>query len=476
MPTQNPFEQFLDLYANACARFVEDVLGMDGNDALHTIDDDQRALMDAVSRGERRISVRSGHGVGKTTVLAWIIVWHIVCKFPQKTVSTAPTSGQLFDALAAETVTWMKKLPPDLFKLFEIKTDSISLISAPEESFIAFKTSRPETPEALAGVHSPGWVLLIGDEASGIPEAVYEAASGSMSGHNACTILAGNPVRTSGLFFDTHNKLKDMWFTMHISCVGHPRISPDFIEDMRRRYGEDSNAFRVRVLGEFPKAEDDRVIPYELLQMALMRDVQANSARPVWGVDVAGAGQDKSALAKRKGNVLQERVRTWAGLDTMQLVGQIKIEWDMARDSERPEGIYVDAIGLGAGVASRLQEMGLPAFAVNVSELPALRPLYRNLKAELWFLGREWFSMRDCNLSGDTDLAEELGAVGYKAAESSGKIVIESKDQLRKRMPSPDRADAFILTFAAPASTALYGNKASKSWNTPLKREIKGIV
>lgn len=448
-----------------------------GPDSMHTIDPEQREVLDAVSRGERRISIRSGHGVGKTTVLAWLIVWTLCVKFPQKTVCTAPTSGQLFDALAAETATWIKKLPPSLQQLFEIKTDEITLVAAPEESFVAFKTSRPETPEALAGIHSPGFVLLIADEASGIAESVFEAASGSMSGANACTILAGNPVRTSGLFFDTHTLLKHMWRTIVISCVGHRRISPDFIEDMKQRYGEDSNAYRVRVLGEFPKADADAVIPYDLMEASLKRDVRPMLVRAVWGVDVAGGGKDRATLAKRRGNVLIEKVREWKDLETMQLVGRIKEQWDMTSPSERPEEILVDSIGLGAGVAERLREINLPARGINVSESPSMKERFTNLKTELWWACREWFVSRDCNLADDTELGRELTVVWFAPPTSQGKTRVEAKDETKKRLKrSPDLADAFVLTFASNAVSAMFGDQNTMNWKTPLKREIKGIV
>jgi hypothetical protein len=128
----------------------------------------------------KSLSIRSGHGTGKTTTLAIITVHHALTKFLQAVVATAPTSSQLFDALAAQTKSWFKKLPAPLQEMFEIKSESITHKLAPEDSFVSFRTSRPEMPEALAGVHSDH-VLLIGDEASGIPEAVYVAASGSMS-------------------------------------------------------------------------------------------------------------------------------------------------------------------------------------------------------------------------------------------------------------------------------------------------------
>lgn len=466
--TANPFVEFQERYKDDWVLLAQEVLGFEP-------DAHQAAILRAINRGDRRISIRSGHGTGKTTTLAIATVAHALTRFPQATVATAPTSSQLFDALAAQTKAWFKKLPGPLQELFDIKSESITLRAAPEESFVSFRTSRPEMPEALAGVHSEN-VLLIGDEASGIPEAVYIAAAGSMSGHNACTVLAGNPVRTAGLFFDTHHDLAHLWTTFHLSCIGNPRISDDFLMDMEARYGLDTNDYRVRVLGEFPRGEADTVIPYELIQLSLDRDVQPTPVRPVWGVDCARFGSDRSALAKRAGNVVQGKVQVWKGLETMELTGRIKAEWDNTPALDRPEAICVDAIGLGAGVADRLMELGLPARAISVSEAPPLGGNYLNLKAELWFQCKQWFTERACSLGGDKELAAELSwpRFGYT---SSGKIKVEGKAEMKKRTKkSPDMADAFVLTFAAPAVSALYGSANSTSWKEPLKREIRCLV
>jgi phage terminase large subunit len=468
---ENPFVEFIARYRDDPVAMVREVLGAEP-------DEHQQAIMVAVARGDRRISIRSGHRVGKTTTLAWLTVWHALTRFRQKTICTSATSTQLFEALASETKSCFKRLPATLQELFEVQVDQIRLRSAPDDSFVSYVVSKAETPEALAGKHSD-YVLIICDEASGIPEPVFEAAVGSMAAHNACTILAGNPIRTSGLFFDTHMTPEVMakWTTFHISSIGNPRITPDFFEDVESRYGLDSNQYRVRVLGEFPKSEDDVVIPYELLQAALHRDVKATQVRPIWGVDVAYKGADRSSLAKRRGNTLIEKVKAWKDLDTMQLCGVIHNEWKDTPASERPEDICIDSIGFGAGVVDRLREMGLPARGINVAESPALKARFANLKAELWFLAREWFETRDCNIKGDQNLAAELGAVHYKPPSSSGKVALESKDDTKKHTKhSPDLADAFVLTFAGTASSALHGGKLTSSWNQPLKRHIAGIV
>lgn len=464
-----------NVYADWIARyfadpvlFVREVYGVEP-------DDWQIQVMTWVAQDVRRISVVSGHGVGKTTVLAWLIVWWVLTRYPQRCICTAPTSTQLFAALANEAFAWIGKLPDELKKLLTVKMESIELTADPHDSFVEFRTSRPDQPEALAGVHST-YVLLIGDEASGIPEQVFEAASGSMSAENAIMILAGNGVRSSGLFYETHHRLRGSWKTLRVNAEESPRVSRAFVAEMKETYGEDTNAYRVRVLGLFPKAESDTVIPYELMQPALAREVTAIGVKPIWGLDCARFGDARSTLAKRKGNVLQEKMKIWRGLDTMELAGRVLDEWTHTQLEDRPEEICVDAIGLGAGVADRLRELNLPARAVNVSESPALKDRFGNLRAELWWTAREWFEVRDVNICGDEKLGAELVAVKYRYT-SNGKIQVEGKDEMKKRgVKSPDIADGFVLTFAGTAITASSGTAGSMSWRQALKRGIKGIV
>jgi hypothetical protein len=432
----------------------------------------------AIARGERRIAIRSGHGVGKTTTLAWAIVWWICTRFPQKTVCTAPTQDQLFDALAAETKTWLAKLPAALRERFEILAESIFLKPTPEMpqahemSFVSFRTSRPDKPEAMAGIHAEN-VLLIGDEASGIPEEVYEAAVGSMSGESAVTLLAGNPTRGNGYFYDCFHDNSAYWFKVLISCVGHPRITKDFIDQVRNTYGENSNAFRVRVLGEFPLADDDTIIPAHLIEAALDRPgIIPSNVKEIWGLDVARFGSDSSALARRKGNVLLS-VEEKRGYDTMQLTGWVVSQYNALKPQDQPSEILVDVIGIGAGVVDRLRELGLPVRGINVSETPTIfDERYLNHRAELWFKGREWFESKDCSLRGDKDTAKELKMQTY-GYSSNGKIKATPKSELPH---SPNRADAFLLTLDGESVSALGGKSWRSNWKKPLGRTIKGLV
>lgn len=464
----NAFVEWIRRYQGDPVLFAREVLGVE-------LDDWQAEMVRAVASGERRVSVRSGHGVGKSTGVAIVCIWYLLTRYPVKIVITAPTSAQLFDALFAEIKRWVNQLPENVQAILNVKADRIEIAAAPETGFISARTSRAESPEALQGIHADH-VLLIADEASGVPEAVFEAASGSMSGDEACTILLGNPTRSSGFFFDTHNRLKDQWWTRRVSCVDSPRVSDAYVEEMKLRYGEDSNAYRVRVLGEFPLSDDDTVIPMHLIEAAMARDlVEDDRAPAIWALDVARFGSDRSVLAKRRGQVITE-IRKWAGLDLMQLTGAIVGEYNGTSMHLRPVEILVDSIGLGSGVVDRLRELKLPCRGINVSESPSMKGTYVNLRAELWFATKAWLEQRGCKLLRDEDLMAELAAPRFKFS-SSGKLQIESKDDLKKRgLRSPDIADAVVMTMAADAATALYGVSSSGNWNKPLKRNLKGVA
>lgn len=466
----NPFLEFGARYKDDWPGLVRNVLKMEP-------DPWQAEMLEAVQRGERRISIRSGHGVGKSAFLAWVCVCAITTEPVVKIVITAPSGPQLWDALYAEIKQWVTMLPDALRDCFEVKSDRIEHRGAPEFVFISARTSRAENPEAMQGVHADqGRVILIADEASGIAEPVFEAAAGSMSGHNCTTILTGNPTRSQGFFFDTHTRLASMWLTRHISCLDSPRVAPDFVEDIKQRYGEESNAYRVRVLGEFPRADDDTLISIDLVESAFYRDIVMDPIwAKVWGLDVARFGDDASCLVKRWGRVVPEKPIVWKKLDTMQLVGRVKHEYDAALVSDRPLEILVDVIGLGAGVLDRLREIGLPARGVNVGESPSMGDSFINLRAELWNKGKQWLEARNSKLFHDPQFLE-LTLPRYDFL-SNGKMRIESKEDMKKRkIQSPNVADAFLLTFASDAITASGSGGYTSNWAKPMKRNIKGVV
>jgi len=145
--TTNFMEEFTAAYYDDPARFVREMLGAEPFDY-------QEEFLQALAKNERKMSVKSGHGTGKSTTASWAMLWFLLLRYPVKVVVTAPTSSQLFDAMFAELKRWINELPKELQALLNVKSDRVELVSAPAEAFVSCRTARAETPEALAGVHS----------------------------------------------------------------------------------------------------------------------------------------------------------------------------------------------------------------------------------------------------------------------------------------------------------------------------------
>lgn len=411
-----------------------------------------------------RISIRSGHGVGKGAFISFLTLWALLTHNDVKVPIAANSQNQLRDNNWPEIAKWRKLLPEPLRDRVVVQSEKIFIKSDPESAFAVRRTATKENSEALQGLRGAFSLYLI-DEASGIPDIVFEVAQGALSSPGAKALLFSNPTRTSGFFFDTHHKLRHRWKCFHVNSEDVPRAR-GHIEDMIESYGKGSNRYRVRVLGEFPTKDDETVIPLELVLAAQRRkELEDLPIYPVWGVDVARFGDDSCALAKRRGNKLMEPIKEWRDTDTMQTAGIIMKEYQSTPPDDRPHEILVDVIGLGAGVVDRLDELGLPVRGVNVGESPAADGQYMRLRDELWFSGREWFFARDCYFD-DEKTASELVNPTYDF-HSNGRIVVESKKDMKKRgVPSPNRADAFLLTFATGMEVRVkrptrWGNKGA---------------
>lgn len=417
------------------------------------------------------VAIRSGHGVGKSALMAWITLWWLLTRFPAKVACTAPTAHQLQDVLWGEIAKWYRQLDPWLQGQLEVKSERVERKEGPAESFAVARTARKEQPEAFQGFHSENMLFLV-DEASGVEDIIFEVGEGAMSTAGAKTLMAGNPTRPSGYFYDAFHKMRAHWLPIKVGCNESSRVSPAYIEKMATQYGADSNIYRVRVLGEFPTSEDDSVIPLHLCEAAKVRLVKPSEMfRPIWGVDVARFGDDRTSLAKRQSNVQLEPVKSWRGKDTMQTSGLVKKEWDMTDPIDRPSEICIDVIGLGAGVVDRLLEMGLPARGINVAESATVDERYLRLRDELWFMGRQWLVGANVKLCDDDALIAELTGPRYDIT-SAGKIKVESKDDMKARgLDSPDLADAWLLTFAG--AETLYEPDALDRY-MPKRRESQG--
>jgi hypothetical protein len=222
-------------------------------------------------------------------------------------------------------------------------------------------------------------------------------------------------------------------------------------------YGKDSNIYRIRVLGEFPVAGDKNVFPLYLLELAIDRKgvEKTYNFHPVWGLDVARTGSNRTALAKRCGNTLLEPIQAWSGLDNVEVAALLRDIYDETPDEMKPGEIFVDTIGLGAGVYDIAKKNGLPVIGRPVSERPSVwkkgsRRFFK-LRDEVYWRAREWFEDRTCIIPDDPHLIKELSIIEYDFTGSDLLLKVEGKADIVKKLQddygSPDLADAFVLTF-----------------------------
>ena len=375
-----------------------------------------------------------------------LVLWGLLCHTEAKIPVVAGSESQLRDTIWPEIALWVRRLPEPLADQIEVQAERVVIKAKPDVAFAVARVASKDNPQAMAGFHSKFLMFLV-DEASAVSEAAYEVAQGALSTEGAIAVLAGNPTKVGGFFHSTHTTLRERWFTMRVSSHDVP-TARGHIQDVIDTYGENSNAYRTRVLGEFPTADDITVIPLAWVEAAIDREVAPMRVQPIWGVDAARFGDDRSTLAKRRGNVLLTPVTVWKNLDTMQLAGRIAREFEETPLDDQPHEILVDVIGIGAGVVDRLDELGLPVRGVNVAEAPSVDDQFMRLRDELYWKMRKWFEARNCAMPRDDALISELVAPTYDFT-SAGKLQVESKKDMKKRgLRSPDLADAFMLTFA----------------------------
>lgn len=444
-------------YADHPVEFVEDIIGAKP-------DNEQAKILRSVAKNSMT-SVRSGHGVGKSTVEAWTIIWFMVTRPFPKIPCTAPTQHQLYDILWAEVNKWLRNNPALKNELIWTK-EKVYMKDHPEEWFAVARTA--SQPDALQGFHAED-VLYIIDEASGVDDKIFEPVLGSLSTPGSKLLMCGNPTQLSGFFYDSHHKNVAIYQTYHIDGRDSSRVSPDFIQTIINMYGEDSDVFRVRVAGDFPLQEDDIFIPLSLIEKCSSRlyELPEGKGMPyiIIGVDVARFGNDETAIYRNDRGVCK-LVRKRRGQDLMSTVGDIVSEYrTILREFPDYRGkIYVniDDTGLGGGVTDRLREikreeklkrlMVIPINAAEKIETDTLAgrtaaERYNNLTTDMWAGMRDLFSSKDIMLEDDDQTVAQLSTRKYLMA-SNGKLELESKKDMKKRgLGSPDRADALALSL-----------------------------
>lgn len=404
-----------------------------------------------------KVSVRSGHGVGKTGIEAVTLLWFLSCfRFP-KVIATAPTRQQLNDILWSEVEKWRSRSP--LLKEILTWTKTYVYMKGYEKRWFAVAKTASE-PENMQGFHEENMLIIV-DEASGVEDDIMEAILATLSGANNKLLMCANPTRTSGAFYDSHNRDRALYKCHRVSSLDSSRTNKENIASFVRKYGKDSNAVKVRVLGEFPTQEDDVFISLSSVEAAVMNDLPENPkpSSISFGVDVARFGDDSTIISKNVDGKITIPCKRH-GQDTMATVGDIVRQYNFVLE-EFPKYrgnvvVTIDDTGLGGGVTDRLNELKregkiprmiiVPAnFGAKIEDEKADK-YFSGFSTWLWSIVRDLLDEKLLQFPNDEDLVAQFSTRKYTVT-SSGKIELEKKSDMKKRgLVSPDIADAVALS------------------------------
>lgn len=425
-----------------------------------------------VTPGEAiRLAVASGHGVGKTTLVAWVILWFISTRQNPQIVVTANTAGQLTGKTWRELAKWHRLMVhADWFQWTATK---FFFKANPETWFASAVPWTKERAESFAGTHEKH-VLIVFDEASAVADEIWDVAEGAMTTPGAMWVVFGNPTRNTGRFRECWRRFRHRWAVYQVDSRTAKAANQAQIRAWVEDYGEDSDFVRIRVKGEFPRAASTQFIDEESVMTAWSRwrsalrkkrdamGERADAGAPVvlsleddapryapliMSVDVARFGDDQTVLGLRKGNLFLVH-RKWRGLDLMQTVAHVA----EAIGSYQPDAVFVDEVGIGAGVVDRLRQLGFEVEGVN-GALKALDDRqFFNRRMEMWAGMREWLRKSGMIEDGDQELMDDLTAPEY-GFDAKSRLQLESKDDMKARgLPSPDVADCLSMTFFMPVA------------------------
>jgi len=408
--------------------------------------------------GKFGISIRSGKGTGKTAFLAWANIWILVCWTPVKVVCTAGKKDQIKDVLWTEIVKWIersdKKMPGLLKNYLTVHGDKIYVNCGQNAGKTRYSVARTASRSAssedqaltLQGHHEQH-MMLVADEASGVPEPVFQALDQTMSDVVNFMLVTFNPNRNSGFAYDTHNKDRKLWICLHWNAEECENVSKESIYRLAKKYGVDSNAYRIAVRGEFPLGETDCVIPLEWVLNCVDKEfVLSDDDLRFDAMDPAGEGKDECVIMGRVGPVTTiDDVYVVNETNTMEIAYRFA-GWVVDHDSH---SYGIDVGGLGVGIKHRLKELprANSPRSFNFNGSASNKEKYHRWGDEAWFKVRDKIQNGEVSLPDDDELIMELSSRKYK--EINGKIKVETKKDLKKRgLTSPNKADAFIMLHA----------------------------
>lgn len=395
-------------------------------------------------RDNKRVAGASGHGIGKTAFVAWIIHWFMATRPNPQVVVTANTKNQLDSKTWRELAKWNQKALNGHW--FEVKATRMELKDSPETWFASAIPWTEHNSESFAGTHEEH-VLVVFDEASAIADVIWDVVEGAMTTPGARWVALGNPTRNTGRFRECWGRFRHRWHTMQVDSRKAKMADQTQIAEWIADYGEDSDFVRVRVKGEFPKSSSAQLISSALVDAAVEYKAVGYEKLPlILGVDVARFGDDQTVICARRGRKVYP-LSKFRELDTMQVAGHVAA----AIKTLKPALVNIDIGAMGAGVVDRLREQGYDVRGVNFGGQPVDKIKFANKRAEMWGDALEWLK-EGGDLPDDYELKQDLIGPEYSYT-SSQQLLLEKKESMKRRgLSSPDCADAFALTFAAAVS------------------------
>lgn len=397
-----------------------------------------------------RISVASGHGIGKSAQMGMIANWAMSCHAGCKIVVTANTEKQLVTKTSPEIAKWFgASITADWFDTSALSIKSVDRAWKDNWRLDFIPWSEHNT-EAFAGLHNKGRIIiLLMDEASNIADRIWEVAEGALTDEETIIIwLAfGNPTRNTGRFRECFRKFRHFWVTRQIDSRDVEGTNKDYLRSIVEQYGEMSDIAKVRVRGMFPSASSKQFISSADVDAAAARTLrrdQYSFAPVILGVDPAWTGEDEFVIYLRQG-LCSRLLATWERNDNDVEMAQRVLHFEQ---EHRADAVFIDQ-GHGTGIYSAGKTWGRGWQLVNFAAQSLDRGCL-NKRAQIWKQMRDWLKEGGAIDPADDILYQDLIGPELKS-RLDGKLQLESKEDMKKRgIPSPNRADALALTFAYP--------------------------
>lgn len=412
----------------------------------------QSGHLDSV--GAIREAVKSGHGVGKSACVSWLCWWALATAVGTRGRVTANTEKQLRTVLWAEIMKWHQLfLGRELFRC-----TATAIYSADPNQEKTWRIDAvpwsDENPEAFAGLHNFGKRLLyIFDEASAIPDKIWEVVDGAMTDANTqlLWIATGNPTRNFGRFhdcFDTNSN----WSHRTVNSETSAFSNKAELEAWKLKWGWDSDFYRVRVRGEFPNSSELQLIPVEAVRSARARPpISWPGEAKILAVDIARFGSNESVAIFRVGKDARTiEGSRWRGLSVPESAARIA----GLISREAPDAVFIDEGGVGGGVVDNVRLLGHSCIGVNFGASASSRPggtLVANKRAEMYVSLRDWLREGGA-IPDDQELEDQLVSIEYHFNKKTEIQLMAKEDMRSLGRPSPDWADALAMTFAFPVS------------------------